>query len=152
MIAPWIIANSPPPPRQLLQRKLPSHGEEENCPLNIKFPLKIIAPLKQIPAKEYYEWTEQNYALSTSTIINKYCNLGVKSDLLPYNFCQILTKPYRTLLIRERLSLNASWFSYARTQKNAIFGKIDSEKNFIVNNENKTTPAWYLWEAPGEHT
>ena len=108
--------------------------------------------LKQISAKEYYEWTEQNYALSTSTIINKYCNLGVKSDLLPYNFCQILTKPYRTLLIRERLSLNASWFSYARTQKNAIFGKIDSEKNFIVNNENKTTPAWYLWEAPGEHT
>ena len=45
--------------------------------------------LKQIPPplpKEYYEWTEENYALSTSTIIYEYYNLGLKSDLLAYFF------------------------------------------------------------------
>ena len=48
-------------------------------------------PGKQIPPKEYYKWTEENYALSTSTIIKvilifQGCKLGVKSDLLPYTF------------------------------------------------------------------
>ena len=54
--APWTIApdeNYPP----------------GNCPLTIKFSPKMIAPLKQILLKEYYEWTEGNYALSKSTII-----------------------------------------------------------------------------------
>ena len=63
-------------------------------------------------------------------------------------FLQILTRPWRTPLIREHLSLNASWFSYARTQKIRFFGKTDSEKkkkkNFIVNNNNKIIRVWYL--------
>ena len=63
-------------------------------------------------------------------------------------FLQILTKPRRTPLIREHLSLNASWFSYERTQKKYNFleklirKKI--QKNFIVNNNNKIIRAWYL--------
>ena len=63
-------------------------------------------------------------------------------------FLQILTKPHRTPLIREHLSLNASWFSYERTQKKYNFleklirKKI--QKNFIVNNNNKIIRAWYL--------
>ena len=44
-------------------------------------------------------------------------------------FLQVLAKPCRTPLIREDLSLNASSFSYARTQKIEFFGKIDSKKN-----------------------
>ena len=44
-------------------------------------------------------------------------------------FLQILTKPCRTPLIREKLLLNAFWFSYARTQKKKI-GIIDSEKKY----------------------
>ena len=68
-------------------------------------------------------------------------------------FLQILTKPCRTPLIREHLSLNASWFSYARTQKKLqLFGKFDSEKYFIVNNNNKIIREWYLREVLGEHT
>ena len=31
----------------------------------------MIAPLKQISLKEYYEWSEENYALSKSTIIKE---------------------------------------------------------------------------------
>ena len=45
---------------------------------------------------------------------------------------QILMKPCRALLIRENFSLNASWFSYARTQerkKKQFSGKIYWEKN-----------------------
>ena len=46
---------------------------------------RIIAH-EQLSPKEYYEWTEEKYALCTSTIIYEYCNLGVTSDLLPYIF------------------------------------------------------------------
>ena len=54
-IATWMIA-----PRQLPPRKnaLPTIGPEENCTPEL------------IPLKEYYEWIEENYALSTSTIIH----------------------------------------------------------------------------------
>ena len=64
-------------------------------------------------------------------------------------FLQILTKPCKTPLVRKQLSLNASWFSYGRTQKNRIFlekliwKKI--QKNFIVNNNNKIFCPWYLF-------
>ena len=57
-------------------------------------------------------------------------------------FLQVLAKPCRTPLITEDLSLNASSFSYARTQKTQFFGKIDSkkkkkiQKSFIVYNNN----------------
>ena len=138
---PRIIA---PEKNRLPLGKLAPHHKislENNCPHSNKFPLN-----------EYYKWTENNYALSTSTIIYEYCNLGVKSDLLPY----ILTKPCRTPLIRECLSLNVSLFSSARTQKYYIFleklirKKI--QKNFIVNNNNRINRAWYLRQVPGEHT
>ena len=62
------------------------------------------------------------------------------------HFWQVLTKPCRTSLIREHLSLNASWFSYARTQKNTFFEKLirkKIQKNFIVNNNNNIH-VWYL--------
>ena len=63
-------------------------------------------------------------------------------------FLQISTKPRRTSLIRENLSLNASWFSYERTQRKYNFlerliqKKI--QKNFIVSNNNKIIRGWYL--------
>ena len=54
----------------------------------------------------------------------------------------------QTPLIREQLSLNASWFSYARTQRNAIFWKNwfgkKNVKNFIVHNNDKIICSWYL--------
>ena len=56
----------------------------ETYPLIIKFPSKITAPTQPNSAKEYYEWTEENYALSMSTIIYEYFSLGVKSELLQY--------------------------------------------------------------------
>ena len=40
-------------------------------------------------------------------------------------------------------------------KKIQFFGKLDSEKNtkkIIVNNNNKTSGAWYLQEAHEEHT
>ena len=115
---------------------------EDNCPWgknyptgkfprHHKFPPKIIA-LTQVRLKEYYERMDRNYGLSTSTIIKESFHqkvisqgskLGVKSYLLPSIFYRFLTKPCRKSLIREQLSLNASWFSYARTQKNTIFCK-----------------------------
>ena len=42
-----------------------------------------------------------------------------------------------------------------RKKKIQFFGITDSEKiqkNFIVNNNNRIIPAWYLQEVPGEHT
>ena len=63
-------------------------------------------------------------------------------------YFQILTKPCRTPLIKELLLLNASLFSYARTQKKCIFlEKLTwkkMQKNFIVNNNYKIILAWYL--------
>ena len=70
-------------------------------------------------------------------------------------FLQILTKPCRTPIIRDDILLNASWFSWARTQKRAIFSKNwfgkKYKKYFIVNNNKKTIRAWYLREALGGH-
>ena len=63
-------------------------------------------------------------------------------------FLQILTKLCRIPPIRKQFSLNASWFSYTRTQKNNNFlGKLipkKCKKNFLVNNNNKIIRAWYL--------
>ena len=59
-------------------------------------------------------------------------------------FFEILNNPWKTPLIREQLSRNASWFSYARTQfsKNWVGKKI--QKHFIVSNNNKRIRVWYL--------
>ena len=61
-------------------------------------------------------------------------------------FLQILTKPWRTPLVGEHFSLNASWFSYARTQKKKekVGGKIYSEKKIIANNNIKIFRACYM--------
>ena len=130
---------------------------EENCPRRKFPPHHIVLPLlKQIPTKEYHRWTEENSALS---IIYEYHNIRVlqlrsKKWFASIYFLQILNKLCRTPLIREHLSLNASWFSYARTQKeNTIFWKNwfekKKQKNFIVNNNKKIIRAWYLRQAPG---
>ena len=58
-------------------------------------------------------------------------------------FLHILTRPYRTPIIREELSLNASWFSLARTKKKGIVDSEKNTKNFIVNNDN-IIRVWYL--------
>ena len=56
MTDPWIITTRTIAP-------------EENCNLTIKFHSKIIALTQASFSKEYYEWTDKSYALSTSTII-----------------------------------------------------------------------------------
>ena len=59
----------------------------EKLPLTMKFSSKIIAPTQaNFTPKEYYKRAEENYPLCTNTVIYQYCNLGVKGDLLPYNF------------------------------------------------------------------
>ena len=95
-------------------------------------------------------------------IIYEYYNIWVlqlksKKWFTSILFLQILTKPCRTPLITEHLSLNVSWFSYARAQKKFNFlwknwlGK--NTKNFIVNNNNnKIIRVWYLQQALGEDT
>ena len=72
----------------------------------------------------------------------------IKKWFIFIDLLQILTKPCRASRIREHLSLNASWFSYARTQKYTDllknwFGK-KYKKNFKVNNNNTIICAWYL--------
>ena len=54
--------------------------------------------------------------------------LRSKKELNSIYFLQTLTKPSETPLLREHLSLNVPWFSDAGTQRNTIFGKIDSKK------------------------
>ena len=107
---------------------------QENCPLTIKFSSKIVAPTQATSPQrvlEYPKWTEENYGLSTNTIIKEslYRKLFFKMQIRNKKlftfiyFSQILTKPCKTQLIREQLSLYASWFSYSRTQKNTILWK-----------------------------
>ena len=117
----------------------------ENCPLNIKFPPKIIAPTQVNSPQRVLRvnWGKlcivDEYYLPI--ILPK-----VKKWFTSMYFLQILTKPCRTTFIRERFSLYASWFSYARTQKQYyFFEKLirKMQNNFIVNN-NKIIRVWYL--------
>ena len=94
--------------------------------------------------------------MSTSTIIKvsfyqkffSRLQLRIKKWFTPIKFLQILTTPCRMPLIREHLSLNASWYSYARKWKKKkkieklIWKKI--QKILIVNNNNTIIRAWYL--------
>ena len=117
---------APPPPAQLPPRKT---DPPENCPLTKKFPWKITNPTQ---ANSPQRVLRVNWG--KLCIIYQYYNIQVlqhrsKKWFTSINFLQILTKPCRITLIREHLLLNASWFSYARTQKIQFFGKTDSEKN-----------------------
>ena len=110
---------------------------QEDCRLTIKFPLKIIAATQANFTQRVLRVNEENYALSASTIIKEllyqklFLRLQVRSKkwFTSIYFWQISTKPCQTPVIREQLSLNASWFSCARTQKIQLSGKIESEKN-----------------------
>ena len=160
MIAPWII-----PPRTVAPKENcslpPTIAPEENClpgncPLTIKFSLKIVAPTQ---ANSPQRVLRVNWG--KLCIVYEHYNIPVlqlksKNRFASIYFLQILTKPCRTPLIIEHLSVNASWFSSARTQKKYNFlEKLLQKKlqtNFIVNNNNRTIRAWYLREIPGEHT
>ena len=111
------------PPRTIVPEE---NYPPENCPVTRIFPLLL--PLKQIPINECYKWTEENYALSLYEYYNiRVLQLRIKNRFSSIYVLQILTKPSRTPLIREHISLNTSWFSSARTQKIQFFGKSDSE-------------------------
>ena len=62
IIAPWMIV-----PGQLFQRKITPR--KISPPPHHKVSLENNSPHSGKPPKEYYEWTEENYALSTSAII-----------------------------------------------------------------------------------
>ena len=83
----------------------------ENCPLTIIAPTQANSPKRVLRVK----WVK-------ICIVYEYYNIRVlqlrsKNRFTSIYFLQILTKPCRTPLIREQLSLNASWFSSARMQK-----------------------------------
>ena len=116
-----------------------------NCPLTMKFPSKIVAPTQ---ANSPQRVLQVNYG--KLCIVYVYHNMQLlqlrsKKSFTSIYFLQILTKPCRTPIIREDILLNASWFSWARTQKrkNSFsknwFGK-KYKKYFIVNNNKKNNP------------
>ena len=117
--------------------------DPKNCPLTTKFPSKIIAHTQANSPQRVLR-------VNWGKLVYEYCNIRVlqlrsKNRFTSIYFLQILTKPCRiTPLIREHFSLNASWFSSARTQK--------IQKNFIVINNNEIIGARYLREAHEEHT
>ena len=130
----------------------------ENCSLTVKFPRKIIAP-----AQTNFPQKVLRVNLGRLCIVCNYSCLWLKNHSTKKYFSRrqirikkwftsiyllkILNKSARSSHIREHLSLNASWFSYARTQKKFFFWNIYSEKNtknFIVNNSNKIIHIWYL--------
>ena len=139
--------NTPPP--------LPlTTASEENCPPENCL-LTIIASTQANSPKRVLrvQWVK-------TCVVYEYYNIRVlqlrsKNRFTSIYFLQILTKPCRKPLIRKHFSLNASWFSFAKTQKKKKLWKIDSEKiskNFIVNNNNRIIRAWYLREVHEEHT
>ena len=89
----------------------------ENCPLTIIGPTQANSPKRVLRVK----WVK-------ICIVYEYYDIRVlqlrsKNRFTSIYFLQILTKPCRAPLIREQLSLNASWFSSAIKQKNTIFWK-----------------------------
>ena len=150
---------------------------EENCPLDVcpspgQLPPRIIAPRGKLPPKKispspyctaptqansHQRVSQVNWGKQCIVYNIRVLQLRSKKWFASIYFLQILNKLCRTPLIREHLSLNASWFSYARTQKeNTIFWKNwfeknnnKKQKNFIVNNNKKIIGAWYLRQAPG---
>ena len=103
--------------RQLPRGKLPPgklspHHEvslKNNCLLWSKYPQRVLQ----------VNWGKL-------CIVYEYYNIRVlqlrrKKWFTSKYFLQILTKPCKTPLTREHLSLNASWFSYSRTQKENNF-------------------------------
>ena len=136
IIAPWKIApedNCPPdicPPDICLpdncfrgKLALPrTITPEENCPqencfLTIKSPSKIIASTQANSSLRVLgvNWGKLSIAYQYYNI--RQLQLGGKEWFTSIHILQILTKPCRAPLTREYLSLNASWFLYARTQK-----------------------------------
>ena len=139
-ISPWMIA-----PGQL---RLGLIAPEKNCTLNNgsrgKLPPGQFAPWKTAPGKSPAQNKisfENNCPHSSKfrqrvlrvnwgklSIVYEYYNIWVlqlssKKGFTSIYLLQILTKPCGTPLIRKHLSLNASRFSYARTNKNTIFWK-----------------------------
>ena len=104
------------------------------APPAIKFLTKIIACTKVNFSKEYYEWTEEQYSWLTSSIIK---TQGEKSDLLSL-FFKDFSHICRTHLVREHFSVNASGFSYTKTQQFlAENSQLIYLENFRVHNHNK---------------
>ena len=134
------------PPGQLPPRKITPRtvappqivSPEENCPRpSDNCPRGKLTPGKLSP---HHEVSFKNNCLLWSKypqrvlqvnwgklcIVYEYYNIRVlqlrrKKWFTSKYFLQILTKPCKTPLTREHLSLNASWFSYSRTQKENNF-------------------------------
>ena len=125
----------------------------ENCPLTIKFLLKIIAPTQvnspqRVLRMNWGKLCIVHYALSRviiTKVIFQVCNLGVKLDWLSYVFTDVnqnlqnmtykITPFAKRLLIFLRQSAKKFSFSEKLIRK-----KI--QKNFIVNNHNKVILPW----------
>ena len=130
-VTPWTIAPGKLPPHHKIYPK-------NNCPNSSNFFSKSTMS----------ELRKTMDCLQNHSTKSYFSRLQIKKLFTSMYFLQILTKPWRKPLIRKHLSVNASWFSYARTQKIRFFRKTDSEKkiqkNFIVNNNNKIIRVWYL--------
>ena len=118
-IAPWMIAPCIIAPQTITAEvncpwgklppgKLPTHHKvslENNCPHQANSPQRVLR----------VNWGKL-------CIVNEYYNIRVlqltsKNWFTSIYILHILTKPCRTPLIIEHLSLNTSWFSSARMQK-----------------------------------
>ena len=106
------------------------------CPLTIKFSPEIVASSQANYSQAVLwvnwrklcivcEYDNQRIILPKAFLRQQ---IRIKKWFTSIYLLQILAKPCRTSLIREHLSLNASW-SYTRTKKIIFFWKIYSEKN-----------------------
>ena len=94
-----------------------------NCPLTMRCPSKIVAPTQANSPQRVLRVKWGKLCIVYEHYIIRVPQIRSKKWFTFLYFLQILIKPCRTPPIREHLSLNASWFSYARTQKNKIFWK-----------------------------
>ena len=114
----------------------PVNYPEDNC-LRGKLPPDNKISLKHSPTQANSPQRVLKVNWGKLCIVYEYYNIQVlqlrsKRWFTSIYILQILMKPCRALLIREHFSLNASWFSYARTQerkKKQFSGKIYWEKN-----------------------
>ena len=128
------------PPRKIdLQKIAPPYKifSKNNCPYSSKFSSKTTTSELRKTIHCLRVLSLKNH--STKNYFSR-LQLMCKKWFTSLCFLQIWTKSWRTTLIREHLSLNVSWFPYARTQKDTIFWKNWFEKKckkiFIANNNN----------------
>ena len=89
----------------------------ENCSLTTKFPSKIFASTQANSPQRVLRVNWGKLCIVYDYVNTRVLQLRSKNRFTSIYFLQILTKPCRKPLIRKHFSLNASWFSFAKTQK-----------------------------------